>query len=248
MRFAANLKWLFTELPFEARFDAAAAAGFEGVEYASPYDHDPVKLDGLLRAAGLKQVLINTPADADACRADGFRDGFERAMEYALVLDAGLVHVRAGARPEGVSQERAYARLITNLAWAADQSSGSGVSLVLEAQNRRDNPGRVLRTQAEAAAIAEALDAGHVGVLLDLYHAQIDEGDLITKVRELQPYTLHYQVADPPGRHEPGTGEIGWPAVFAAIRAGGYEGWIGCEYEPRDRTLDGLGWIEELAG
>ncbi|MFI6293566.1 hydroxypyruvate isomerase family protein [Nonomuraea sp. NPDC050790] len=248
MRFDANLKWLFTELPFEARFDAAAAAGFEGVEYPSPYDHDPAELVRRLREAGLEQVLINTPQGADACRAAGFREGFAQAMEYALALGAGLVHVRAGTLPEDVSRERAEARLVTNLAWAAEQSRGSGVRLVLEAQNHRDNPGGVLRTQSQAAAVAEALDAEHVGVLFDLYHAQVDEGDLITKVRALLPYTFHYQVADPPGRHEPGTGEIGWRAVFAAIRQSGYQGWIGCEYEPRGRTLDGLGWIEELAG
>ncbi|MFD9944333.1 hydroxypyruvate isomerase family protein [Nonomuraea sp. NPDC059023] len=248
MRFDANLKWLFTELPFEARFDAAAAAGFEGVEYPDPYAHDPAGLVRRLREAGLEQVLINTPQGADACRAAGFREGFDRAMEYALALGAGLVHVRAGTRPEGVVRERAEARLVANLAWAAGQSRGSGVRLVLEAQNHRDSPGRVLRTQAQAAAVAEALDADHVGVLFDLYHAQVDEGDLITKVRELAPYTFHYQVADPPGRHEPGTGEIGWRAVFAAIRESGYRGWIGCEYQPQGRTLDGLGWIEELAG
>ncbi|MBF8189398.1 TIM barrel protein [Nonomuraea sp. K274] len=257
LRFDANLKWLFTELPFERRFDAAAAAGFLAVEYASPYEHDPAALNRRLKDAGLEQILINTPAGAPgtpgrsgyACipgQVAEFRDGVSRALEYAVALGSDFVHVMGGLRPAGVSRDRAFARFVTNIAWAAEQARGTGVRLLLEAQNNRDAPGFILDTQAQAAAVVDAVDADNVGIMFDAYHAQIDEGDLVTKIAELAPYTWHYQVADPPSRHEPGTGEIGWPAVFRAIGDTGYTGWIGCEYRPAGATTDGLGWIEEL--
>ncbi|GAA2613299.1 TIM barrel protein [Actinomadura fulvescens] len=250
LRFDANLKWLFTELPFEARFDAAAAAGFRGVEYSSPYEYPAAELARRLNDAGLEQVLINTPAGAPAClpgRVAEFRAGFSLALEYAVGLGSDFIHVMGGRRPAGVSRDRAFAHFVTNLAWAAEQARGTGVRLLIEAQNKRDSPGFVLDGQEHAAAVVEALDTDHVGIMFDVYHAQIDEGDLITKVTALRPRTFHYQVADPPSRHEPGTGEIGWRNLFAAIRAGGYDGWIGCEYRPAGETVAGLGWIEELA-
>lgn len=253
-RFAANLKWLFTELPFEARFDAAAAAGFTGVEYASPYDHPAEELAERLRDAGLKQVLINTPMGPPgsptrsgvACfpdRVAEFRDGVERGLAYATALDADFLHVVGGLRPSDVSRDRAFARYVTNIAWAADRAAKTGVRLVLEAQNKRDAPQFILDTQAHAAAVVEAVGAEHVGLLFDVYHAQIDEGDLITTLTSVWPHVAHLQVADPPGRHEPGTGEIGWPAIFDHLVQAGYDGWIGCEYAPAAGTVAGLGWL-----
>ncbi|MFJ2770914.1 hydroxypyruvate isomerase family protein [Streptomyces sp. NPDC087300] len=256
-RLAANLKWLFTELPFERRFDAAADAGFAGVEYADPYPYPAARLRTLLGEAGLRQVLINSPAGEPdspdrsglAChpgRAADFRAGIERGLEYATELGSGLLHVLAGIVPQDVSAERAFATYVTNLAWAADRAHGTGVRLVVEAQNERDAPGYFLRTQARARAVVEAVGTDRAGLLLDLYHAQVTEGDLVRTVRACLPYTAHLQIADPPDRTEPGTGEIRWPRVFEALREGGYEGWLGCEYRPARDTAAGLGWVAEV--
>ncbi|MWA08158.1 hydroxypyruvate isomerase family protein [Streptomyces sp. BA2] len=254
---AANLKWLFTELPFERRFEAAAEAGFAGVEYAAPYAYSPVRLRGLLRDAGLRQVLINSPAGEPgsperaglAChpgRTADFRAGIERALMYAADLGAGLLHVLAGVVPPDVSAERAFATYITHLAWAADRAHGTGVRIVIEAQNERDAPGYFLRTQAQAAAVVEAVGHDRAGLLLDLYHAQVTEGDLVRTVHTYLPYALHLQIADPPDRTEPGTGEVRWPRVLDAVHEAGYAGWVGCEYRPADGTAAGLGWVTEV--
>lgn len=257
LRFAANLKWLFTELPFEQRFDSAAAAGFTGVEYASPYEYDAVMLRRHLDDAGLAQVLINTPMGAPgtptrqglAClphAVDEFRVGVQRGLEYAVELGADLLHVVGGIIPADVGRDRAFARYVANIGWAAEQTSGTGVRLVLESQNKRDAPGFILETQAQAAAVVEAVGSDSVGLLMDFYHAQIDEGDLINTFHAHRDRVLHLQVADPPSRSEPGTGEIGWRRVFEAIRESGYDGWIGCEYTPTSDTRASLGWLKEL--
>ncbi|MBN6041108.1 hydroxypyruvate isomerase family protein [Amycolatopsis sp. 195334CR] len=248
MRFAANLKWLFTELPFERRFDAAAAAGFTGVECPAPYSVPAPELRRRLDDAGLPLVLLNTPEIACAPgRTAEFRAGFHRALDYAAELDCGLVHVLAGARPDGVGQDRAFAQFATNVAWAAENSRGTGVRLVLEAQNKRDSPGFVLESQAQAAAVAEAAGHDHVGLLFDVYHVQLDEGDLVNRLRAFLPRVFHVQIADPPSRTEPGTGEIGWPVLFATLREAGYDGWIGCEYRPTTGIADTLTRLRELA-
>ncbi|WP_026930051.1 hydroxypyruvate isomerase family protein [Glycomyces tenuis] len=256
LRFDANLKWLFTEHEFEARFEAAANAGFTAVEYASPYAHTAARLKRLLDDNGLAQILVNTPMGPAgsptrqglACIPDAvgeYRDGVLRGLEYATALGAPFLHVVGGLVPEGVSRDRAFARYVANLAWAAEQARGTGVRLLLEAQNKRDAPGFVLETQAQAAAVAEAVGPERVGLLLDFYHAQIDEGDLIRTYLRFHELVLHLQVADPPSRHEPGTGEIGWSGLFEAVARSGYDGWIGCEYRPKAGTVAGLGWMRE---
>ncbi|MEV6042101.1 hydroxypyruvate isomerase family protein [Streptomyces xanthochromogenes] len=256
-RWAANLKWLFTELDFEARFDAAAAAGFAGVEFPSPYGWAVGLLRGRLRDAGLTQVLINTPTGEPgtptrsglACipGLEGeFRTGVERGLEYATELGCGLLHVVGGIVPDGVSRDRAFARYVTNIGWAAERARGTGIRIVLEAQNKRDCPGFVLESQEQAAAVAEAVGDEHVGLLLDFYHLQIDEGDLIGTYRRVQDRVRHLQLADVPGRHEPGTGEIGWRAVLRAVADSGYQGWIGCEYAPAGGTAAGLDWMRHI--
>jgi hydroxypyruvate isomerase len=257
LRFDANLKWLFTELPFEQRFDAAAAAGFRGVEFASPYEYEAAGLRRRLDDAGLTQVLINTPMGAPgtpgrhgfAClplAVSEFREGVERGLEYAVDLGAELLHVVGGLVPAGVSRDRAFAQYVANIDWAVAHASGTGVRLVLEAQNRRDAPGFILETQAQAAAVVDAVGCDAVGLLMDFYHAQVNEGDLINTFHAHRDRILHLQVADPPCRHEPGSGEIGWRTIFAAIRRSGYAGWIGCEYTPATTTVPGLGWLKEL--
>ncbi|MFI0975889.1 hydroxypyruvate isomerase family protein [Streptomyces sp. NPDC021093] len=264
LRFDANLKWLFTEVPFEERFDAAADAGFTGVEYADPYPYPAAGLRRRLADAGLHQVLINTPVGEPgsperagaAClpgRTDRFRADLERGLDYAVELGSDFLHVLGGVRPPEVGHDRAFATFVGNLAWAVERARGTGVCLVLEAQNSRDAPGFLLDTQARAAAVVEALGGegdgdGALGLLLDLYHVQVQEGDLVTTLREQLPRVRHLQIADPPDRTEPGTGEISWPRVFGTLLDAGYAGWIGCEYRPADGTVNGLSWISELAG
>jgi hydroxypyruvate isomerase len=255
LRFDANLRWLFTELPFEERFDAAAAAGFTAVEYASPYPWPAAVLKGRLTDAGLTQILINSPVNEAgrlgyAClpgRTAEFRAGLELALEYAVALDCCFVHVLGGIKPDDVSHDRAFAHYVSNIAWAAEQARGTGVRLVLEAQNSQDAPGYIMGDQARAAAVVEAIGMDHVGMLFDVYHAQITETDLIAAMREYLPMAFHVQIADPPARTEPGTGDIPWRVVFDTLRAAGYDGWIGCEYRPATETVPGLRWLTELA-
>lgn len=257
LRLAANLKWMFTELPFEARFDAAAAAGFTGVEFASPYEFPAERIRELLDAAGLTQALINTPAGAagtDTVMGAGFapsartefREGVERALEYAAVLGAPKVHVMAGLRPAAVDVEYAFANYVTNIAWAAERAKSAGVQIVLEAINKREQPRYGLASMETAAAVAQAVDPDTVGVLFDCYHAQTDRGNLIERFEQLAPLITHVQIADNPGRGEPGTGEIAYERVLASIAATGYSGWIGCEYGPLGDTVAGLGWTERM--
>ncbi|WP_105034338.1 hydroxypyruvate isomerase family protein [Cryobacterium aureum] len=253
LRLDANLKWLFTELPFLERFDAAAAAGFTGVEYANPYDFPPTQLRCRLADAGLQQVLINTPAGASkspsrfgyACRPDSvreFRDGISRSLEYASGLGATRIHVMGGLVPEGVRWDRAFATYVTNLAWAAEQAASTDVILVLEAMNQRDAPGFVLASVEQAASVVEAVGSESLRILYDVYHAQVQQGDVISRLRALFQHVAHVQIADPPSRAEPGTGEIGWNSFFAELRTLGYDGWIGLEYRPAGETVAGLAW------
>lgn len=257
VRLAANLKWMYTELPFEQRFDAAAASGFTGVEFASPYDLRATRVRELADAAGLTQVLINTPAGPAGSPTvmgaayvpgaqDEFRDGVSLALEYATVLGSSVVHVMSGLRPEGADPDLAFATYVDNIGWAADLARGSGVRIALEAINKRDQPRYGLASMEAAAAVAEATDPAIVGVLFDVYHAQVDRGNIIERFERLQPQIAHVQIADNPGRGEPGTGEIAYERVLARIAASDYDGWIGCEYGPLAGTESGLGWTKEM--
>lgn len=259
VRLAANLKWMFTELPFEQRFDAAAAAGFTAVEYASPYELPAERIRELLDGAGLAQALINTPAGpAGSATVMGagfvpgageeFRAGVLQALEYATAIGAPVVHVMAGLRPEGVDPQLAFAGYVAHIGWAAEQARGTGIRLVLEAINKRDQPRYGLATMETAAAVAEAVDPETVGVLFDVYHAQIDGGNVIERFERLVPRIGHVQIADNPGRGEPGTGEIAYERVLARIAASEYRGWIGLEYGPVAGTVEGLGWTERIRG
>ncbi len=257
IRLAANLKWMYTELPFEQRFDAAAASGFTAVEFASSYELPASQVRTLLDAAGLQQVLINTPpgtpntstamgaAFTPSARAE-FRAGVETAFEYAAVIGAPVVHVMAGHQPDDVSDELAFANYVANIGWAAEQARSAGIRIVLEAINKRDQPGYGLRSMETAASVAASIDPETVGVLFDVYHAQVDRGDLIERFEHLQSNIGHIQIADNPGRGEPGTGEIAYERVLGRIAASSYEGWIGCEYGPRAGTVEGLSWIERI--
>jgi hydroxypyruvate isomerase len=252
LRFCANLGFLFPELPFLDRFAAASRAGFAGVEFASPYEHPAAELRTRLRDNGLTQVLFNSPGGNRAAgergfaclpgREAAFRDSIMQALDSAAALDCRLVHVMAGVPPADLPQDTALALYAVNLAWAAERAAAAGVRLVIEPLNPRDAPGYLLRTQEQGAAIVAAIGRDRIGLQFDLYHCQTAQGDLTTRLAALMPVIDHMQLADVPGRHEPGTGEIGWGFVFRRIDELGYAGWIGCEYAPLGDTVEGLAW------
>ena len=251
-RFSANLGFLFAEVPFLERFDAAARAGFTAVEYAAPYDYPASELRTRLKDAGLTQVLINSPVGnreagerGMAClpgRTVAFRDGVSQALDYAAALDCKLIHLMAGVPPPDVARDTALALYAANLAWAAEKALTAGVKLVIEPLNPRDAPGYLLATQEQGAAIVAAIGHDRLGLQFDVYHCQTAQGDVSRRLEALMPVIDHMQLADVPGRHEPGTGEIGWDYLFRRIDELGYAGWIGCEYNPAGDTLTGLAW------
>lgn len=255
-KFAANLTMLFNEVPFMERFAAAKAAGFEAVEYLFPYAFDKNELAQALKANGLKQVLHNLPAgDWDAgergiaChpdRVDEFRAGVDRAIDYARALGCPQLNCLAGKLPVGVAREQAQATFVTNLKFAADKLKAAGLKLLIEPINSYDIPGFFLNTTAQAAAILDAVGSDNLYIQYDLYHAQRMEGELAATVQKYLPRIAHIQLADNPGRNEPGTGEINYAFLFRHLDAIGYSGWIGCEYKPKTSTVEGLGWIKTL--
>ena len=251
-RLAANLSMMFNEVPFLERFDAAAKAGFKAVEFLFPYDHPAAEIRRRLDGAGLQQVLFNMPPGDWAAgergtaslpgRGQEFRDGVHKALDYAGTLGCGLVHCMAGIMPADVSPGTARALYVANLAWAAEQAAARSVKVVIEPINHRDMPGFVLNTMAQGADIVHAIGSDRLGLQFDLYHCQVTEGDITKRIEALLPIIAHMQLADVPGRNEPGTGEIGWEFVFRCIDSLGYGGWIGCEYRPAGDTVDGLAW------
>jgi hydroxypyruvate isomerase len=255
-KFAANLTMLFNEVPFMERFAAAKAAGFEAVEYLFPYAFDKNELAQALKANGLKQVLHNLPAgnwDAGergiAChpdRVEEFRAGVDKAIEYATALACPQVNCLAGKLPAGVSREQAQATLVANLKFAADKLKAAGIKLLIEPINHFDIPGFFLNYTAQAAAIIDEVGSDNLYIQYDLYHAQRMEGELAATAQKYLPRIAHIQLADNPGRFEPGTGEMNYPFLFKHLDAIGYTGWIGCEYKPKTTTVEGLGWIKTL--
>ena len=255
-KFAANLTMLFNEVPFLERFAAAKAAGFEAVEYLFPYPYDKNELAGLLKTHGLKQVLHNLPAgnwDAGergiAChpdRVEEFRAGVDQAIAYATALGCPQVNCLAGKVPAGVSPAQAQATFVSNLKYAADKLKAAGLKLLIEPINSYDIPGFFLNTTAQALAVLDAVGSDNLYIQYDIYHAQRMEGELAATAQKHLARIAHIQLADNPGRNEPGTGEINYAFLFRHLDAIGYTGWIGCEYKPHTTTSDGLGWIKAL--
>ncbi|WP_445003407.1 hydroxypyruvate isomerase [Halomonas mongoliensis] len=257
-KFAANLSMLFTEVEFLDRFEAAAKAGFKGVEYLFPYDYPAESLKARLDANGLTQVLFNLPAGdwaagerGIAChpdRVEEFREGVERAIDYARVLGNAQVNCLAGIQPEGVSDDQARATLVENLRFAADKLAAAGILLVAEPINTRDIPGFFLNRTAQALDIFDEVGSDNLKLQYDIYHMQIMEGDLAPTLETHLARIAHVQIADNPGRHEPGSGEIHYPFLFAHLDRLGYEGWVSAEYKPAGRTEEGLGWLDAARG
>ena len=252
-RFAANLTMMFNERPFLERFAAAAQAGFKGVEYLFPYEHDKSALKQALADNGLTQVLHNLPAGnwqtgerGIACHPDRvkeFNEGVDRAIDYATALGCSQLNCLAGMPPAGADPADVRATFVGNLQRAASKLKAAGIRLLIEPINTRDMPGYFLNTQAEAHAIREEIGSANLKVQMDLYHAQIVEGDLETKLRRYLPHVGHIQIAGVPDRHEPDIGEVNYPYLFRLLDKLGYPGWIGCEYRPANGTAAGLGWM-----
>lgn len=255
-KFAANLTLMYNELDFLDRFAAAASDGFKGVEFLFPYSHHADDIRTRLTNCGLMQVLFNCPpGDWTAGergiaslpgREEEFRRSVDLALEYARTLGNACLHVMAGLIQPG--QDRGHHRdvYLRNLAFAAHQAASQGVTILIEPINFRDMPGYFLNRQDEAQAICKEVGAHNLKVQFDIYHCQIVEGDLATKIRRDIAGIGHFQIAGVPERHEPDIGELNYPYLFRLMDELGYDGWVGCEYRPKAGTSEGLGWLKNF--
>ncbi len=253
-KFAANLTMLFNELPFLDRFAAAKSAGFTGVEYLFPYDFEKAVLGEQLQQQGLTQVLHNLPAGNWSAGERGiailpdrvaeFRDGVQRAIDYATALGCRQVNCLAGITPPDADPAELRAVLVENMRYAANALAKQHIKLLIEPINTRDIPGFFLTGTEQAIQIISEVGSENLFVQYDIYHMQIMEGDLAPTMKKHLDRIAHIQLADNPGRNEPGTGEINYPFLFRYLDEIGYRGWIGCEYKPKTTTLEGLGWYE----
>ncbi len=255
-RFAANLTMLFTEHAFLDRFDHAAKAGFKAVEFLFPYAFHPGDIKRRLDANGLALVLHNLPAgnwDAGergiAChpdRVNEFREGVETAIRHAGALGVRQLNCLVGKAPAGVADDVLRRTVVDNLRYAADALKKAGLRLLIEPINTHDIPGFYLNRTVQAADLLAEVGADNAFIQYDIYHAQRMEGELAATIEKYLPRIGHIQLADNPGRNEPGTGEIHYPFLFAHLDRIGYQGWIGCEYKPATTTEAGLGWRQSL--
>ncbi|MFC0252630.1 hydroxypyruvate isomerase [Massilia consociata] len=255
-KFAANLSLMFNEAGFLDRFAAAHAAGFRAVEFMFPYAFDPRQVAARLQRYDLALVLHNLPAGdwaagerglaCDPRRTREFRDSVSLGIEYATELGAPRLHCLAGRLPPNVTHERAHATYVDNLRFAASRCREHGIALLIEPINTRDVPGYFLTGTRQAAAIIAETGADNLFLQYDIYHMQRMEGELAGTLRQYLPLIRHVQLADVPGRHQPGTGEIHFPYLFRLLDELGYDGWLGCEYVPQGDTLASLAWLEQV--
>ena len=252
-KFCANLDWLYLDLPLLERPAAAARDGFAGVEFLRPYLAPAAELARAVRAAKLGVPLINAPAGdwekgerglaALPGREAEFAASLDPAFEYARALGAPLVHIMAGLVPKDIPPEKAHGTYVANLRLAAARAAGAGLRLCIEPINPIDMPGYFLNRQDQAYDIVREIGAPHLGVQMDFYHCQMLEGGLARKFESGLPRIFHVQIAAVPGRNEPDSGEIAYPYLFELMDRLGYAGWVGCEYKPRGKTSEGLGWM-----
>ncbi len=253
-RLEANLQFMFNELDVLDRYDAAANAGFKGVELQSPYSIPVERIVDRLEKNGLRHVIINMPMDDPDTgkgnvplrpdRTDLYKERIAQGVEYAKALGCLGVNVGVGPLPEDVAPDEAMATLVSNLGYAADELEKVGVKGLIEAINTRDQPGFFIHTTEQTRRLIE--DTGHSNLFIqyDFYHMQIMEGDLAPTVKDNLDLIAHMQLADTPGRHEPGTGEINYNYLLPYLDEIGYAGWVGCEYSPVGETTAGLGWAD----
>lgn len=255
-RFSANLSMLFTEVPFLDRFARAAQADFEAVEFMFPYAHSPQEIKARLDATGLKAVLHNLPAGdwdggergiaCDPARVAEFRAGVAQGVAYATALGVPQLNCLAGKAPAGADDALLRRTLVENLRFAAAALHQAGLRLLVEPINRYDMPGFYLQRTAQALSVLDEVGAPNAFVQYDVYHAQRTEGELAATLERHLARIGHIQIADNPGRHEPGTGEINYPFLFQHLDRIGYQGWVGAEYRPAAATEAGLGWRTAL--
>jgi len=259
LRFSANLSFLFNEVPFLERFGEAAHAGFRAVEFAFAYEYRIAEIVARQREHRLEVVLINAPSGDWAAgdrglaslpgREHEFTAAIANALQYARAFGCPRIHVMAGVVPEGADaaeRERRTRTYVRNLRLACAEAASQGVTIMIEPINARDFPGYLLNTQAQAHAIRSEIGAKNLKVQMDLYHAQIVEGDLTEKLRRYLPHIGHIQIAGVPGRHEPDVGEVNYGYLFKVLDELKYDGWVGCEYRPLQGTNAGLAWLYRL--
>ncbi len=253
-KFSANLTMMFIDTDFLNRFERAARCGFRGVEFMFPYDFDKAAIIAKLQQYNLKVVLHNFPAGKWAAgerglaclpdRVQEFRSGVGQAIEYARALKCPRLNCMAGVTPREVTQEKIKQTFIENLRFAAAATAKENIRLMIEPINYFDMPGFYLNYTRQALDIIKEVNHPNLRLQYDIYHAQVLEGNLTNTIRDNVKIIEHMQVADVPGRHEPGTGEINFTNLFRFIDGSGYDGWIGCEYKPAGKTEDGLGWVK----
>jgi hydroxypyruvate isomerase len=248
---------LFGEHDFLDRFDAAARAGFRGIEYIGPYDHEPEVVAARLKKNALTQVLFNLPPGDWGRgergiailpdRIDEFRNGVDTAIAYAKALGCPQVNCLAGIAPEGADRSVLETTFIENLKFAVKALEKEGIKLLIEPINTRDIPGFFLTTSRQALAIIDRVGSKNIFLQYDIYHMQIMEGDLARTIEANLGRIAHIQLADNPGRYEPGTGEINYPFLYEHLDRIGYAGWVGAEYKPKAGTEAGLGWFRQAS-
>jgi hydroxypyruvate isomerase len=252
--FNANLSMMFNEVGFLERFGAAAKAGFRGVEFLFPYEFPAAQIREQLDRHKLQMILFNMPPGdwaagdrglaCDPAKVSQFQENIGKAVEYARTLGCGQIHCMAGLKPRGATEQAMRETYIANLQFAGRELAKHGMKLLIEAINTRDIPGFYLNYSRQAFDIMHYANVPNLYFQYDIYHMQIMEGDLAPTVEKNLAKIAHMQLADTPGRHEPGTGEINYPFLFEFFDRIGYRGWIGCEYRPAGKTEDGLGWIK----
>ena len=252
--FNANLSMMFNEVPFLERFGAAARAGFRGVEFLFPYDFPAAQIKEQLDKHKLQMVLFNMPPGdfaagdrgmaCDPAKTAQFQENVGKTLEYARALGATQIHCMAGLKPRGIGEDKMRETYIDNLQFAGKELAKHNIKLLIEAINTRDIPGFYLNYSRQAFDIMHYANVPNLYFQYDIYHMQIMEGDLAPAIGKNLAKIAHMQLADTPGRHEPGTGEINYPFLFQFIDRIGYKGWIGCEYKPAGKTEDGLGWLK----
>jgi hydroxypyruvate isomerase len=253
-KFSANLSFLYADLPFLDRFAAAAKDGFRAVEYVGPYGFPAEDVAAALKSNGLTQALFNLPAGnwdggerGIGCLADRvveFQAGVETAIRYAQALGCDKINCLAGIAPAGTTADERDAVLVANLKYAAPRLASAGIKLLLEPINLRDIPGFHVSTTHHAERLLDAVGSDNLFIQYDVYHTQVMQGDLMPTYARLKDRIGHVQIADNPGRNEPGTGEINYGFVLSELDRLGYDGWVGCEYKPKAGTSAGLGWMK----